>query len=137
ATSRSLEYRDHMGLRFVRIPSGLWPPRTAGLGREMERQDGFWITETPVTVGAYAMLKPTALVGRGARHWPVVDVDWHSATEYCKSIGARLPTENEWEYAASGGLVGCLYPWGNQISPAHALYDLRGAFPWRKLMRKF
>jgi formylglycine-generating enzyme required for sulfatase activity len=64
-------------------------------------------------------------------------VGWHAAADYCNDVGGRLPTEAEWEYAASGGLVDCLYPWGNEISPAHALYDLTPSFPWRKLVRKF
>lgn len=32
---------------------------------------------------------------------PVTQVNWFAAKEYCESIKKRLPTENEWEYAAS------------------------------------
>jgi len=43
---------------------------------------------------------------------PVVGVTWYGAQAYCEAIGRRLPTEAEWEYAASSGDAENLYPWG-------------------------
>ena len=32
---------------------------------------------------------------------PVTSVSWHAAAAYCKSVGKRLPTVDEWEYVAA------------------------------------
>lgn len=52
--------------------------------------------------------------------YPVVNISPGKAEAAASSIGARLPTRDEWEYAASLGLTGSIaeqYPWGN-LSPA-------------------
>ncbi|MCP4543245.1 MAG: SUMF1/EgtB/PvdO family nonheme iron enzyme [Chloroflexi bacterium] len=48
---------------------------------------------------------------------PVIELTWYGARAYCEWIGGRLPTEAEWEKAASWDPeTGAkrIYPWGNE-----------------------
>lgn len=49
----------------------------------------------------------------GKQLHPVNCVYFSQATEYARFMGARLPSESEWEYAATSGGRNINYPWGN------------------------
>ncbi|HYR27978.1 MAG TPA: SUMF1/EgtB/PvdO family nonheme iron enzyme [Thermoanaerobaculia bacterium] len=63
----------------------------------------------------------------GKTEHPLVNVTWQEAADYCRARGGRLPTEAEWEYAARGGLVRKLFPWGDEpAGPERANYHASG-----------
>lgn len=50
----------------------------------------------------------------GRQLHPVNCVDWEQANQYAKFKGARLPSDAEYEYAATSGGKNQKYPWGNE-----------------------
>jgi formylglycine-generating enzyme required for sulfatase activity len=51
---------------------------------------------------------------KGRETLPVVHVAFEDGLAYARWLGRDLPTEDEWEYAARGGLVKAKYVWGNE-----------------------
>jgi formylglycine-generating enzyme len=59
----------------------------------------------------------------------IVCVTWYDALAFCAWDNAYLPTEAEWNYAATGGNEQRLYPWGNVIDDSRVVYGPTAATP--------
>ena len=112
--------------------------------------DGFSIDKYEVTNTDYAKFVqatgakppwhwPQGKIPMGEEKYPVANVNWYEATDYCKWLGKRLPTEAEWEKAARGGLDRAHYSWGDDtidkdteeglLSPQSALRNTNTPVP--------
>src|SRR5262249_29348464 len=67
-----------------------------------------WLEQHPQAKGVVA--PPPTTDAAGLRR-PAVGLPWASARDYCASLGATLPTEEQWEYAARGSELRP-HPWG-------------------------
>lgn len=94
---------------------------------KVQVQPAFWLDATPVTNGQYAAFVakeprwqrgkvPSLFADTGyLKHWPkatrsggaakpnqpITRVSWFAARAYCASKGLRLPSADEWDFAAS------------------------------------
>ncbi|HLO49193.1 MAG TPA: ergothioneine biosynthesis protein EgtB [Kamptonema sp.] len=75
-----------------------------------------WLQNNPVNQPLYWSDNPTF------DNHPVCGVSWYEAEAYCQYVGKRLPTEAEWEKAASCDsltTIKNIYPWGEKEPESH------------------
>lgn len=107
------------GIQWVTIPSGTSDAFWSGTHITL---NSFQIAKTLVTNKQYKACvnagKCTAARSFGpsfaGNDQPVVGVNWSQANAFCEWVGGRLPSELEWEYAATSGGKDCKYPWGSE-----------------------
>lgn len=129
------ELTELPGPKMIFIPGGTF---TMGDRGDIVTVADFWMDETPVTVAQYleavkagACTPPDGTDKNQYSNWgvkgrenhPVNCIDWHQAKLYCESLGFRLPTEAEWEWAARGGDEARLYPWGDEPPSDQLCWD--------------
>jgi serine/threonine-protein kinase len=104
--------------------------------------DAFWIDQTEVTNAMYAKCidaracdPPDSLKSYSRDsyygnlafdNYPVIYVSWNDAKAYCEWADRRLPTEAEWEKAASWDdktQTHRVYPWGNEFDCQKGNFD--------------
>jgi sulfatase modifying factor 1 len=132
---------------MVKVPAGIYlmgAHQARGNPEEKPSHEaivaGFYLDQTEVTFAAYQ-----GCLGAGActatqgnnpfcnhktvdrGNHPINCVDLHQASAYCAWAGKRLPTEREWEYAASAGTERRRFSWGEaDPTPARCCYNHPG-----------
>ncbi len=119
-----------MGWRGIDATIANGPGPTADFLEFTASVDEFWIDKLEVTNAQYRMcvqagdcrpgqqnnIPPQGVeyfTSREYDNYPVVNVSWYQARDYCTWAGRRMPTEAEWEKAARG-TDGRKYVWGNE-----------------------
>ncbi len=133
---------DKDGMTLIYVPAGNFV-----MGSDVDNQsnekpeytmslDAFWIDQTEVTNKQYMacvdvnVCEPPSSTESYIRssgyygvtefdNYPVIYVDWNNAKAYCEWVDRRLPTEAEWEKAASWDMrkkEKYVYPWGSHYN---------------------
>jgi formylglycine-generating enzyme required for sulfatase activity len=116
---------------------GAPPPRDVPIA-------SFWMTRTEITTAQFARFlndtnrrfnspqfagAPGRYAPRAARE-PVAYVSYNDAVDYAAWLAerldadVRLPTADEWEHAARGGVFAATYPWGWASAAGQAAFRL-------------
>ncbi len=95
------------------------------------------VTETTVSAYKECVEQKGCTLPRNELRWstypdkpdyPVNKVDWEQAKWFCEQHGKSLPTEAQWEWAATGG-DGRKWPWGNEAPTCDHADFIQGEYP--------
>jgi formylglycine-generating enzyme required for sulfatase activity len=142
------------GLRYMWVPPGKFTMGCSSGDTECYGDEkpayrvtltkGFWLGETEVPQAAYQRVTGKNPSNFKGPNLPVEQVTWVDAISYCGTIGGRLPTEAEWEFAARGGSAASRYgdigqiawyggnskstthPVGQKLANGYGLHDMLG-----------
>ncbi len=137
----STRISDKDGMTILYVPAGEFR-MGSNIGLTTERPihtvylDAFWIDQTEVTNAMYSNCvndgecrEPSNTIyydDSNYASYPVVYVAWDDAINYCSWADRRLPTEAEWEKAASWNdstKENYIWPWGNDFSCTKGNFD--------------
>jgi formylglycine-generating enzyme required for sulfatase activity len=161
----SREFTNSLGMKFLRLNPGSFQmgPAVDEVGRqqgefqhEVKLEQGFYLQSTEVTQEQWeAVMSQNPSRYKDQSNLPVDSVNWSDVLEFIQKLNKRgeglyrLPTEEEWEYAARAGSTAayacgesesCLaemawynrnadsqtHPVGQKKPNAWGLYDLHG-----------
>jgi formylglycine-generating enzyme required for sulfatase activity len=162
---RTESFVNSLKMMFMRVPAAPAGAIVGSLGDDPDHHPDekrhsvavtadFFLQSTPVTNEQFAMFRPGHRSGGyrgvnlGGANQPVVNVDLADALAFIDWLNKlpgeagsvrtyRLPTEQEWEYAARGG-DDRLFPWGDAWPPPEGVGNLGDAasgrhFQWEAL----
>jgi formylglycine-generating enzyme required for sulfatase activity len=125
---------NSIGMRLVRIPAGefLMGSSEQGNLHKVRISKPFYMGSFEVTQAEYntvmAVNPSHNWKGVDTANYPVEQVSWNDANEFCKRLSKkerktyRLPTEAEWEYACRAGTK-TIFHYGNQLTGTQANFS--------------
>jgi hypothetical protein len=131
---------------FRPLEGGEYQMALTGTPRVIAQVDDFELLETEVTVAQYVACQAAGRCTppddacrdelRDLEPWlngdlPATCVTFEQSAAFCEFMGARLPTDIEWEYALRNGGKDVTFPWGEATpSCEHAVLTQEGGFLW-------